>query len=130
MPSTLNEISGFLSRELRIKSIKDQSRNGLQVRASDKVSRIGLATDACMEVFEKAKKLDCNLVIVHHGLLWRGQKDTLGLIRKRIDFLRKNRISLYAAHLPLDKHRKYGHNTYLFGLLDAKPESSSEKWDT
>ncbi|NIO45082.1 MAG: Nif3-like dinuclear metal center hexameric protein [Candidatus Aenigmarchaeota archaeon] len=118
----LNSIVRLLNKELKIKKIKDQSKNGLQVRASENISKVGLATDACMDAFKKAKKLGCNLVIVHHGLFWKKQKDTAGLIKKKVRFLKKNKISLYAAHLPLDKHKKYGNNANLFILLDAKPK--------
>jgi dinuclear metal center YbgI/SA1388 family protein len=118
----LNLIVKFLNKELKIKSIKDESINGLQVRASDNISKVGLATDACMDVFEKSKKLDCDLVIVHHGLFWKKRKDIAGLIKKSITFLKKNKISVYATHLPLDKHFKYGNNSNLFRLLNVEPK--------
>lgn len=122
MPVKLNQIVRLLNRELDIRGIADQSRNGLQLRASENVSLVGLATDSSMDSFRRAAKLGCQMLIVHHGLVWKGQKDTTGLKRKRMLFLKKNHISLYAAHLPLDKSRKYGHNTYIFRLLGAKPK--------
>ena len=111
-----------MNKELKIRKMKDTSKNGLQVRACENITKVGLATDACMDVFKKAKKLGCDLVVVHHGLFWKKQRDVTGLVRKRVNFLKKNKISIYAAHLPLDKHRKYGHNAYLFRLLNAKPK--------
>lgn len=116
----LNTIVKFLNKELKIKSIKDESINGLQVRASKEISNIGLATDACMDVFKKAKKLKCDLVIIHHGLFWKKHKDASNTIR--VKFLKKNKISVYAMHLPLDKHFKYGNNAQLFRLLNSKPK--------
>lgn len=118
----LNSIVRLLNKEVKIRSIEDKSRNGLQVRASKNIGKIGLAADACMDTFRRAKRLNCNLVIVHHGLFWKGKKDTANLIKKRVQFLKKNGISLYAVHLPLDKSRKYGHNVYLFRLLGAEPK--------
>jgi dinuclear metal center YbgI/SA1388 family protein len=115
----LNTIVRFLNKELRIKRIKDNSKNGLQVRGRSEVRRIAFGVDACMELFEKAKKEKCDLVIVHHGLLWKGKKADDAL-RKRINFLKKNRISLYAAHLPLDLHQKYGNNIELCRILRLK----------
>ena len=117
----LNSIVRFLNKELKVRRLKDFSKNGLQVRASENITKIGLATDACMDVFQKAKKLGCNLVIVHHGLLWKKQK-AKEILKNRIKFLKKNKISLYGVHLPLDKNWKHGHNTYLFRLLGAKPK--------
>src|SRR5271157_1617537 len=124
MPVRLNSIVRFLNTELKIRSIQDQSRNGLQVRASSAVSKVGLATDASRDTFKMAKSMHCDLLIVHHGILWKGQKDTAGLVKKRKDFLKKAHISLYAAHLPLDKSKKYGHNTYLFKVVGAIPRES------
>ena len=120
--ATLNSIVRFLNKEIKIRSIEDTSRNGLQVRASKRISRVGLATDACMDAFKRAKRLKCDLILVHHGLFWKGQRDTLNIVKKRVQFLKKNGISLYAAHLPLDKSRRYGHNAYLFRMLGAKPK--------
>ena len=118
----LNSIVKFLDRELKIKSIKDESINGLQVRASNEIKKIGLGVDACMETFVKAKKLNCDLVIVHHGLFWKKRKDIAGLTKNSVNFLKKNKISVYAAHLPLDKHSKYGNNVMLFKMLNTKPK--------
>jgi len=72
-----------------------------------------------MELFEKAKTNKCDLVIVHHGILWKPQKRE-ELLKKRISFLKKNKISLYAAHLPLDLHAKYGNNAELCRILGVK----------
>ncbi len=118
--ANINKITRFLNSTLRIKEIKDSSRNGTQVKACTKINKIGFAVDACLSTFDKAKKQKCDLLIVHHGLLWKGAKDTTGLIKKRIQFLRKNKISLYAVHLPLDKHEIYGNNAQLCNILDLK----------
>lgn len=120
MAVKLNRIVRLLNSELKVRSVPDRSRNGLQIRASDRVSEVGLATDASMDTFRKAARLGCDLLVVHHGLLWKGQKDIAGLTKRRIAFLKKYHISLYAVHLPLDKSLKYGHNAYLLRLADAE----------
>lgn len=118
----LNTLVKFLNKELKIKSIKDESINGLQVRASENISKVGLATDACMDIFEKAKKLGCELIIVHHGIFWKKYKEYTDLIKRKVRFLKKNKVSVYAAHLPLDKHFKYGNNSNLFRMLNVEPK--------
>lgn len=118
----LNLIVKFLNKELKIRSIKDDSKNGLQVKASTEVKKVGLAVDACMEVFEKAKKLDCNLIVIHHGIFWKSHKEAESMIKEKIKFLKKNKISVYAAHLPLDKNRIYGNNVGLLKMLNMKPK--------
>jgi dinuclear metal center YbgI/SA1388 family protein len=118
----LKVIVNFLNKELKIKSIKDASINGLQVRASNEINKVGLATDACMDVFEKAKRLGCDLIVVHHGIFWKKYKEYANLIKKKVSFLKENKISVYAAHLPLDKHFKYGNNSNLFRMLNVEPK--------
>lgn len=118
----LNDIVKFLNKELKIKSIKDSSMNGLQVKCKSQVNRIGFAVDGCLSTFELAKKAKVDLLIVHHGVKWKGQKYP-ELAKKRISFLKKNKISLCGYHLPLDAHSKYGNNIELcrsLSLIDTK----------
>ena len=116
----LADILAFLDKYLVVKKIPDNSKNGLQVKSRKR--RVGLAVfavDACMDVFLKAKKLGAELVVVHHGLLWDNTKPD-ALLRERIRFLRKNNISLYAAHLPLDMHKEVGNNAVIADMLELK----------
>lgn len=119
--STVRNISGFLNKTLRVRNIKDASVNGLQVksRKTGAISRVGFAVDACISTFEKAKKLGVELLVVHHGIKWRPQKDR-DLERGRAAYLEKSNIALYAAHLPLDLHEEYGNNMQLSRLLDVR----------
>jgi len=114
------DIAKFLNKELNVKKIKDSSKNGLQIKASKDIKKVGFAVDACLTTFEKAKKENVNLLIVHHGLLWKEHKDDAGLKKGRINFLKKNKISLYGCHLPLDMHKEYGNNIQLARLLNLK----------
>jgi dinuclear metal center YbgI/SA1388 family protein len=116
--ASLNSMVRFLNRELRVREIPDASRNGLQVRIPKEIRRVGFAVDASLATFEKAAKAGCDLVVVHHGLLWRGQRDLIGTRARRIAFLKKKGINLYAAHLPLDLHPEYGNNIELARLLE------------
>ena len=72
-----------------------------------------------MSTFEKAKKANIDLLIVHHGIKWKPQKYRK-LARQRIAYLEKNNIALYACHLPLDSHSNYGNNIELARLLNLK----------
>lgn len=115
--TSLNAIVRFLNAELGVRDIPDGSRNGLQVRVPKDIEKVGFAVDGSLATFEKAAKAGCDLVIVHHGILWRGLRDTTGTRAKRISYLKKKRINLYAAHLPLDLHPEYGNNIELARLL-------------
>jgi len=113
----LSQIKNFLDKELKINKIKDSSKNGLQVKCKNEVNKIGFAVDGCLSTFELAKKAKVDLLIVHHGIKWKNQKYPK-LAKKREEFLKKNNISLYGAHLPLDAHYKYGNNIGLCKILD------------
>jgi dinuclear metal center YbgI/SA1388 family protein len=119
-PTTENVVS-FLNEELRVGKIKDASLNGLQVRSGNPgpLRKVGFAVDACITTFEKAKKLNVDLLVVHHGIKWRPQKDR-DLENRRAAYLKKNGLALYAAHLPLDLHANYGNNMQLSRLLDLR----------
>ena len=118
---TVKNITSFLNKTLRVGKIKDASLNGLQVRSrrSGAVGKVGFAVDACLSTFEQAKQLDVDLLVVHHGIKWRPQKDR-DLENKRAAYLKKNNLALYAAHLPLDLHHEYGNNMQLARLLDLQ----------
>jgi len=118
---TVRNVTAFLNKTLRVVKIKDASLNGLQVRSRNvnAISRVGFAVDACLSTFEKAAALDVELLIVHHGIKWRPQKDR-DLEAKRAAFLKKKNIALYGVHLPLDLHEEYGNNMQLCRLLDLE----------
>lgn len=120
----LADIAAFLDKYLSVKKIHDSSQNGLQVKS--RKSHTGLVVfdvDACMDVFMNAKKLGADLVVVHHGLFWENTKPDV-CTKERVKFLRKNNISLYAVHLPLDMHKDVGNNAViadLIGIEKRKP---------
>jgi dinuclear metal center YbgI/SA1388 family protein len=118
---TIRNIAGFLNRTLRVRKIKDSSMNGLQVRSrkAGVIRKAGFAVDACLSTFEKAKKSGVDILVVHHGIKWRPQKDR-DLEIKRAAYLKRNNIALYAAHLPLDLHEEYGNNIQLCRLLGVR----------
>src|SRR5574342_105589 len=118
---TVRNITHFLNQTLRVKKIKDASMNGLQVRSrgAGEIRTVGFAVDACLSTFQKAKKHDVGLLVVHHGIKWRPQKDR-DLEKHRETVLAKNGMALYAAHLPLDLHEDYGNNAQLARILDLR----------
>ncbi len=119
----LEELVDYLDNYLDIKSFKDSSSNGLQVEGKKNIRKVAFAVDACIESFKRAREMDADLLIVHHGLIWGGLRFVRGLIYKRLKFLIESGISLYVAHLPLDAHPEVGNNVQILKLLGAKPES-------
>ncbi|MCX6709549.1 MAG: Nif3-like dinuclear metal center hexameric protein, partial [Candidatus Woesearchaeota archaeon] len=113
------QIARFLNKTLRVRAFSDSSKNGLQFNGKKEVRKIGFAVDSCLSVFEKAAREKCGMIIVHHGLIWKGDSFR-SIADKRMSFLKKKGISLYGVHLPLDADRKYGNNIMLSNLLGIK----------
>jgi dinuclear metal center YbgI/SA1388 family protein len=117
VPVSRDEITVYLNSVLEIDRIKDSSCNGLQVQGARAVGRVGLAVDACMAVYKKAAARKCQMVVVHHGMIWDGLKSITGQVSDQVGFLMKHGINLYAAHLPLDLHPELGNNIALARML-------------
>lgn len=116
-----DKLVSFLDAELRLSEFsEDESANGLQIEGRTTVRKIGLAVDACEYVFRKAAEKKIDFLLVHHGLIWGGLKTIRGVIKQRIKALLDAEISLYACHLPLDWHPKYGNNSELLRLLSIR----------
>jgi dinuclear metal center YbgI/SA1388 family protein len=120
----VKKITEYLNEELKIYDIEDSSSNGLQVETEVNVQKIGFAVDGCLENFQKAIHSGCQMLIVHHGIIWDGIKYIQGNTYQKIQLLIKNDLALYAAHLPLDRHPTLGNNAQLaqvLGLQNLKP---------
>ncbi len=113
----LRKLAAFLDKEIGIGSIEDGAINGLQVEGPAEVRKVALAVDACMESFESSRASGADLIIAHHGLFWSGFDGLRGVLYSRVRFLIENRMGLYAAHLPLDRHPVIGNNAVLCGIL-------------
>ncbi len=114
---TAKTIAAFLDGKLKTAEITDKSNNGLQVDNEVEVRRIGFAVDASLETFKKALDTQCQMLIVHHGIIWGGINSIVGTTYRRVSFLIDNQLALYASHLPLDLHPEYGNNIQLAKIL-------------
>jgi dinuclear metal center YbgI/SA1388 family protein len=113
-------ITTFLDSYLKNSTIKDSSCNGLQVQGQDVITTIGLAVDACMASYKKAVKNKCQMLIVHHGLIWDSLTTISGPTYQHIKYLIDNNLNLFASHLPLDAHPIVGNNIQLAKLLKLR----------
>ncbi len=116
----LDDVCAFLDEYLRIAEFSDVSANGLQVEGCGDVEKIAFAVDACMESFRAAKNCGADMLIVHHGIIWGGISYVRGIVRRRLEYLLKHDLSLYAAHLPLDAHPKIGNNSIILRKLGCR----------
>jgi dinuclear metal center YbgI/SA1388 family protein len=111
------QIVEHLDNLLDTRGIQDTSRNGLQVEGAREVEKVGLAVDASLAAYRKAVEAGCQMLIVHHGLIWTGLTHVTGLVHRHIRYLFDHDLNLYAAHLPLDLHPRLGNNARLAAIL-------------
>ncbi len=117
---TRAEVVDYLDRTLRTAEIPDRSCNGLQVEGTGEVIRVGLAVDACLASYQAAVRANCQLLVVHHGLIWEGIKKVTGHHHRHLRFLMEHNLNLYASHLPLDLHPEVGNNACLARMLKLR----------
>ncbi len=116
----LKKIVYFLNQYLKIGDIKDTCWNGLQFEGKSEVKKIAFAVDASIDTFKLAIQKQADLIVVHHGHFWETQNPSIvGWAKERVEILSKHQTSLYACHLPLDRHRIVGNNAQLLKLLGA-----------
>lgn len=119
-PPRLHEITTFLDQELQVRRFADSAFNGLQVQGSrNTVRRLAVAVDAGLSVVQEAIAADCDLLIVHHGIMWGQIEPVVGALARKLHALLAHGLSLYAAHLPLDGHPTLGNAAQLAQLLGA-----------
>ncbi len=125
-----HDLVSYLDAYLQIASFApiDYSLNGLVVGTPEEkeVRTIAVAVDASLSTFERAAEEQCDFLIVHHGLFWGTPIAITGAHYRRVKALMDSRMSLYAAHLPLDAHPEVGNNIRMaraLALEDIAPFS-------
>jgi len=112
-----DELVAYLDEYLGVRGAQDHSDNGLQVEGIDEVSQLAFAVDACQETIDGAVASGAQMLVVHHGLFWGKSLRVVGPHRRRVKALLDGGCSLYAVHLPLDRHPEVGNNAQLARLL-------------
>lgn len=109
-----DDLISYLNAYLRIADIPDYGPQGLQVEAEKQhIERVALAVDVAPPVIAAAAAWGADMLLVHHGLLWRTVERLSGPLGRRVRDLLSHNIHLYAAHLPLDVHPEVGNNAAL-----------------
>ncbi len=120
-----DEIVRWIDEYLDVKNFEDSCPNGLQVEGVSEIGQIVVGVSASQSLFQAAQEKAAKIVIVHHGLIWKGLPWVIkGVLRDRLEVLLKNGINLLGYHLPLDAHPEIGNNVLLahrLGLGELKP---------
>lgn len=117
----LDDLIDDLDALLRPGAFEDYGPNGVQVPGREEVGTVVTGVSASLELFERALQQGADLVLVHHGVFWRGaplELDRAAATRLRL--LLANDLTLAAYHLPLDAHPELGNNALLARALGAE----------
>ena len=118
---TVLDLISELDRVLRPDAFDDYSPNGLQVPGPDQVRTVATGVTASVDLFERAATEEADLVLVHHGLFWKGMPQHIDhSLYRRLRPLFKSNMALAAYHLPLDAHPDVGNNALLARALGCE----------
>lgn len=108
-------------KKLNVAKIDPYMTNGLMVGGSEDIKRIGFGVSASLSLFAKAKKSDCDAIIVHHSFNQPPYNRYDKIFQERISYLLKNNISLFGFHFLLDAHPEVGNNVQILKTISAQP---------
>lgn len=122
----LSELVDYLDTYLRIAEIPDWggALNGLQVDSPREIGRVACAVDAAQATIGAAVGWGADLLLVHHGLFWDGNRPVTGRRYRRLKAILDADLAVYAAHLPLDVHPDVGNNAVLARELGIDPRGT------
>ncbi|MCR2745117.1 Nif3-like dinuclear metal center hexameric protein [Limnobacter parvus] len=111
-----------LERDLQ--ELLDQARmpdycpNGLQLEGKPRIKRLLTGVTASKALIDLAVELNADAILVHHGLMWKGDPQTItGFRKERLYAALAHDLNVFAYHLPLDKHPELGNNAQLGKML-------------
>jgi dinuclear metal center YbgI/SA1388 family protein len=123
MTATARELAAFLDDLLQTRVVPDYAHalNGLQFEHHGPVRRIAAAVDFSLRTVQQAVARDADFMIVHHGMYWGGVRPLVGPLHTRVEALVRHDVAVYASHLPLDAHPKFGNAALLANALGLTP---------
>ncbi len=113
----------YVNPLLEIDRFRDYCPNGLQVEGQREIKKLATGVTASLAFIEAALEWDADAVLVHHGFFWKNESPSIrGWKYQRLRLLLANGIHLFAYHLPLDAHPKFGNNAQLGQRLGLSAE--------
>lgn len=129
---TLTKLNNFLDSFLKydpkidVSKVDERNANGLQVKGSETINKIGFGVTASTKLFRIAKKRGCQAITTHHGIRLPDTPHYQKSFQSRISFLLKSEMSLFGYHYLLDSHPKIGHNALILRSLGIKKKKEYE----
>lgn len=120
----LSHIVNFLDEVLQTATTPDYpgALNGLQLsNRSEEIRKVAAAVDFSTQTVKAAIDQGANLLIVHHGMFWKGLQPIIGRTYTQLRDLIDADLAVYASHLPLDRHPQLGNSVLLAKTLGLEP---------
>ena len=95
--------------------------NGLQLENAGRVRKVAAAVDFSTRSVQGAVEAGADLLLVHHGMFWPGVQAMRGPAYQRLRRLLLHDVAVYASHLPLDRHPRFGNGVLLARALGLEP---------
>jgi dinuclear metal center YbgI/SA1388 family protein len=120
-----DEIVAYANELLEVERWEEFAPAGLQVVGAPEVRKLVCAVSSSRELFERAEASGAELVLVHHGVVWRNEPRVIDARMKgRLEVLFRANVNLVAYHLALDAHPELGNNALLarrLGVVVERP---------
>jgi dinuclear metal center YbgI/SA1388 family protein len=98
--------------------ISDYCPNGLQLEGRPIIKRVLTGVTASKALIDLAVEINADAILVHHGLMWKGDPQVItGFRKQRLQKALAHNLNVFAYHLPLDKHPELGNNAQLGKIL-------------
>lgn len=108
----------LLEETLDPNRMADYCPNGLQVEGKSRICKVITGVTASKALLDLAVERKADAVIVHHGLMWKGDPQVVtGFRKERLERVLTANLNVFAYHLPLDKHPELGNNVQLGRML-------------
>jgi dinuclear metal center YbgI/SA1388 family protein len=122
----LDDVVRYLDAELRTAEVPDYEAavNGLQLANGGEVTRVAAAVDFSADTVTAAIRENADLLVVHHGMFWRGREPFVGRAYDRLREAIDAGLAVYSSHIPLDLHPVLGNNALLARELRLETDST------
>ncbi len=101
----IKTVTSFLESIAPLSIQEEYDNSGLLIgNEENEISGVLITLDCTEEVLEEAVKKNCNLIIAHHPIIFKGLKKITGrnYVERTVEKAIRNNISIYAIHTNLD----------------------------
>lgn len=128
----VKEIAAAIEAAAPLSLQESYDNAGLQVGNPDmQISAVLLCLDLTEDILREATKRECNLIVTHHPLIFRGLKRLTGATQTEriVEMAIREGIAVYSAHTNLDAATEgvSAEIAHALGLTDIRPLHRSEK---